>query len=116
MDQMNKSSTPEDVKSLFGVAQAYTIGPGDVIGVIVYDHPELMPSAGAVISQQVDPAGVSTAPGLIVGSDGEISYPYIGRVKLAGLTEVEANKLLTEKLANFIKDPQLTLRLSLIHI
>jgi len=111
MDQMNKSSTPEDVKSLFGVAQAYTIGPGDVIGVIVYDHPELMPSAGAVISQQVDPAGVSTAPGLIVGSDGEISYPYIGRVKLAGLTEVEANKLLTEKLANFIKDPQLTLRI-----
>lgn len=100
-----------EVQALFATPQPYTIGPGDVVGVIVYDHPELMPSAGAVISQQVDPAGVSTAPGLIVSAAGEITYPYIGRVKLAGLTEVEATELLTRQLAKFIQDPQLTVRI-----
>lgn len=111
MDGMLSNKVSSDVTALFATPQPYTIGPGDVVGIVVYDHPELMPSAGAVISQQVDPAGVSTAPGLIVGADGEISYPYIGRVKLLGLTEVQANSLITEKLAAFIKDPQITLRI-----
>lgn len=111
MEGMLSNKVSSDVTALFATPQPYTIGPGDVVGIVVYDHPELMPSAGAVISQQVDPAGVSTAPGLIVGADGEISYPYIGRVKLLGLTEVQANSLITEKLAAFIKDPQITLRI-----
>jgi hypothetical protein len=74
---------PADVRQLFGKAPAYTIGPGDVIGIIVYRHPELMPNAGAVISQQSDPTGVSVAPGFIVDGEGEISFPYIGRTKIA---------------------------------
>jgi polysaccharide export outer membrane protein len=80
---------PSEVKALFGEAPVYTIGPGDVVGVIVYDHPELLPNAGAVITQQADPTGISVAPGFIVGADGQITFPYIGRVKLQGLTEIE---------------------------
>jgi polysaccharide export outer membrane protein len=81
---------PAEVRALFGRARSYTIGPGDVVGVIVYDHPELLPNAGAVIAQQSDPTGVTVAPGFIVDAAGEISFPYIGRTKLQGLTESEA--------------------------
>jgi polysaccharide biosynthesis/export protein len=103
---------PPEVQSLFAESKPYTIGPSDVIGIIVYDHPELLPNAGAVISQQADPTGISAAPGFIVGADGQVTFPYVGRVKLAGLTEIEAAELLSRRIARVIKDPQVTVRIT----
>jgi polysaccharide biosynthesis/export protein len=100
-----------DVLALFSDPKPYTIGPSDVIGILVYDHPELLPNAGAVISQQADPTGISAAPGFIVGADGLVTFPYVGRVKVAGLTEIEASELLAHRLARVIKDPQVTVRI-----
>lgn len=112
LDQMtlNQVVAPE-IQALFADPEPYTIGAGDVVGIVVYDHPELMPSTGAVISQQVDPTGISAAPGLIVDANGEINYPYIGRIKLAGLTDVAATDLLKRRLGQYIQNPQLTLRI-----
>jgi len=109
--ETESAQVPQEVKALFGEAPVYTIGPGDVVGVIIYDHPELLPNSGAVISQQIDPTGISVAPGFIVGSTGEISFPYIGRVKLAGLTEIEASDLIARRIASYIKEPQVTVRI-----
>lgn len=64
-----------DISALFGKAQPYTIGPGDVVGIVVYDHPDLLPSAGAVISQSIDPTGISAAPGFIVSAEGKSAFP-----------------------------------------
>lgn len=114
--QAQKRSRPRevgaDVRSLFGVPQPYTIGPSDVIGIVVYDHPDLLPAAGTVISQQVDPTGISSAPGFIVSAGGEVSFPYIGRIKLGGLTEIEASDLLSQRLAKYIREPQVTVRIA----
>ncbi|BEP45468.1 MULTISPECIES: polysaccharide biosynthesis/export family protein [Variovorax] len=111
MADARPTAVPPDVKALFGEAPVYTIGPGDVVGVVVYDHPELLPHAGAVISQQVDPTGISVAPGFIVDASGQISFPYIGRVKMQGLTEIEASDLIARQIARYIKDPQVTVRI-----
>ncbi len=111
MVEAQPTAIPPDVKALFGEAPVYTIGPGEVVGVIVYDHPELLPNAGAVISQQVDPTGISVAPGFIVGANGEISFPYIGRVQMQGLTEIEASDIIAKRIARYIKDPQVTVRI-----
>jgi polysaccharide export outer membrane protein len=102
---------PADVQGLFGKPPVYTIGAGDVVGIIVYDHPELLPNAGAVIAQQSDPTGVSVAPGFIVGANGEISFPYIGRARLLGLTETGASELIRQRIKSFIKDPQVSVRI-----
>jgi len=109
--QTQSKTVPSDVRALIGKPPIYTIGPGDVIGILVYDHPELLPNAGAVISQQVDPTGVSVAPGFIVSSSGEISFPYIGHVRLQGLTEIQASDLITRRISEFIRDPQVTVRI-----
>src|SRR6476620_2876103 len=101
-----------DVKRLFGTPKPYTIGPSDVISVVVYDHPELLPNAGAVISQQADPTGISAAPGFIVGADGQVSFPFVGRIKVQGLTEIEASALIRDRIARFIKDPQVSVRIN----
>jgi len=105
-----KDVTPE-VKGLFGKAARYTIGSGDVIGVIVYDHPELLPNAGAVITQSVDPTGVQVAPGFIVDADGEIAFPYIGRVRVAGMSEGDAADLIGKLLMSNIRTPQVSVRI-----
>lgn len=104
-------NVPPEVRALFGKPQRYTIGPGDVVGVIVYDHPELLPNAGAVISQQADPTGVSVAPGFIVDSSGEIAFPYVGRVRVAGLTEAEAGDLISKLIVTQVREPEVTVRI-----
>lgn len=102
---------PAEVEALFGAPERYLIGSGDVVGVIVYDHPELLPNAGAVISQSADPTGVQVAPGFIVDANGEIAFPYVGRIRIAGLTEAEASALLAQRIATQIRDPQVTVRI-----
>ena len=111
MAARNPAALPPEVRQLFGKAPAYTIAPGDVIGIVVYRHPELMPNAGAVISQQSDPTGVSVAPGFIVDGEGEISFPYIGRTKIDGMTERSAAEMISRKIAPFVKDPLVSVRI-----
>lgn len=102
---------PAEVQALFADPKPYTIGPSDVIGIVVYDHPELLQTNAAVISQGVDPTGISSAPGFIVGADGQVSFPYVGRLRVEGLTEIEASELLAKRLTRVIKDPQVTVRI-----
>lgn len=77
----------------------YFLGPGDVLSIIVYDHPELTIPAG--------PERSAVEAGNAVRPDGTIFYPYIGRVQVAGKTLDEIRTILTRRLANFITDPQL---------
>ena len=113
--QAQRASRPRDiapeVKALFGTPVPYTIGPSDVIGIMVYDHPDLLPAASAVITQQADPTGISAAPGFIVSAGGEITFPYIGRLKVAGLTEIQASDEMARRLAPHIRDPQVSIRI-----
>ena len=109
--QSRPSAVGPDVRRLFGEPSAYTIGPGDIIGIVVYDHPELLPQAGAVIAQSIDPTGISSAPGFIVSADGLVSFPYVGRIKVAGLTEIDASDLFEKRLARVFKSPQVTVRI-----
>lgn len=109
--EASPKGVPPEVEALFGKPSRYTIGSGDVVGVIVYDHPELLPNAGAVISQSADPTGVQVAPGFIVDADGEIAFPYVGRVRVAGLSEGDASDLIGRLLKPHIRDPQVTVRI-----
>lgn len=90
----------------------YRIGPLDTLMVTVWDHPEL--NSPLLMSRADATTGFGTAgsavSGLVVDDSGCLYYPYAGRLKVAGLTSVEARELLTAKLELVLQKPQVDLK------
>ncbi|MGJ8738576.1 polysaccharide biosynthesis/export family protein [Zobellia laminariae] len=59
-------------------------------------------SEGGIRPEQVD---------YLVDKDGEIDFPVIGKVKIAGLSGEEVRILLRDKLSDYLKDPIINIRL-----
>lgn len=89
-----------DLGPLLGKPSPYLIGAGDILSIVVWDHPELNTGTST--------GGTST--GFLVDRDGLMQFPMVGPIKLAGLTEVQARNLLSKKLSGFLKNPDLTLQ------
>ena len=80
----------------------YLIGPGDVLQVTVWDHPELTIPAGSFRDPE--------SSGQQVGEDGYLYYPYVGLVKVAGMNVAALRDVLTDRLSKYIQNPQLDVR------
>lgn len=104
-------SVPSDVQALVGVAEQYRIGPGDVVGIVVYDHPEIAFSATPATTV-ADASSVSPAPGFIVSNTGQLTFPYAGPVMAAGMTVQELEDVLVRRLSRVFKEPQLSVRVT----
>jgi polysaccharide export outer membrane protein len=106
------SELPADVASLFAAPKPYTIGPGDVLNIVVWDHPELNLAPVAVTTVGTDYTGsASVASGYSIDAQGILQFAYVGPLKVGGLTELEARDLLTGRLGKYVRDPQITLRI-----
>ena len=89
----------------------YAIDAGDVLSIVVWDHPELAGAPMVAAPNVNDPAQANVAPsGFVVDHEGKVQFPFAGALKLAGLTEEQARNLLAGKLARYIANPSVTLR------
>ena len=82
----------------------YRLGPGDIISIIVCDHPELTTPAGTFRTAE--------QAGTVVAEDGTIFYPYVGVIKVAGKTMREVRDILANKLAKYIEKVQIDVRMA----
>lgn len=104
----------QDLTPLFdSTPPPYTIGRGDILSIVVWDHPELA-AGGMTMATSAADSGVvqpnATPPGFAVDHMGRIQFPLIGLLGIDGKTEEEARALLTGKLARYIANPNVTLR------
>jgi polysaccharide export outer membrane protein len=91
----------------------YTIGNSDILSITVWDHPELAGAGMAAAAAALDmgaAAGNAPQQGFAVDHHGAIQFPYAGQVQVAGLTEEAARNALVRKLAKYIANPNVTLR------
>lgn len=101
---------PAQVRDLFGVGEAYQIGPGDILNIVIWEHPELAltPASSNVTTGSTSQADVGN--GYNVSADGFIQFPFLGPVKVAGLTEYQTRNVITRRISAFVNDPQVTVR------
>lgn len=69
----------------------YVLGPGDVVDVIVLGHTDLTQT-------------------FVIGPDGYIAMPLIGRLRAAGKTTAQLTAELTEAYRRYLRNPAVTVR------
>jgi polysaccharide biosynthesis/export protein len=82
----------------------YMIGVGDILSIDVFDHPELTLPAG--------PMRTAAESGFRVQADGTFFYPFVGQIEARGRAPEQVRAELQTKLADFIPDPQLEVRVA----
>jgi len=76
----------------------YLVGVGDVLNIIVWDHPELtIPQSGQRSAAEA---------GNFVHIDGTIFYPYVGKVPVIGREVTQIREDITAGLSTYINNPQ----------
>lgn len=113
---LREQQVAEDITALLQPAQVYRIEAGDVLHIVVWDHPELSASMlPAGVPGAVGLAGVAVSPmqpqsGFEIDQQGMLDFPYAGKLKLAGLTTVEAHEQVVRSLSRYLKNPKVTMR------
>ena len=85
---LNSAAQQEPAQSSGAQQPAYVVGPNDILGVTVYDQPQLSRTYS-------------------VQADGSLTFPLIGRVKVGGLTTSDVEAELRQRLSQgYLKNPQ----------
>jgi polysaccharide export outer membrane protein len=111
--QMRASSTAQPVSTqtlgLFGKPSAYKVGPGDVLQITVWDHPEL----AAALGQPLATGKTSdAAPGFLVDYQGNVQFPYAGTFHVAGDDVDQIQRKIVNRISKVYKNPEVTVRVA----
>ncbi|PUA18234.1 polysaccharide biosynthesis/export family protein [Glaciimonas sp. PCH181] len=102
-----------DVVPLLAPLTPYQIGSGDVVTFAVRGQPIF---SSVALLAPVDTAGGAAAAAnatnagasFTVDYDGLLHIPVLGSIKVSGLTEMQARKLIKSKLTRYVKDPDVS--------
>lgn len=93
------------------------VGPGDTLEVIVWEAPPAIlfrNSSSSSFLGTVTPTGTSTTalPAQMVSKQGEILFPFIGKIQVSAKTPTQIESLLVEKLRGKANQPQVIVRVA----
>lgn len=106
--------TPTLIKDQHLSTYFYHIAPADILTITIWQHPELSLQEfhsnqnGGLPSQQ----GAPGQDGFLVNPAGQIYFPLIGNVLVAGKTVDTVRREMTQKLRKYIINPSLNVRVA----
>lgn len=93
----------------------YRVAPADILNIVVWQHPEFQFSIDALLSTNAKVTttqGAAGVSGFLVNPYGDIYFPLLGDVRVAGKTVDEIRHILAAKLKRYVKNPQLSVRVA----
>ncbi len=93
-----QNSQKELTTKIENVRLEYKIQPYDRISIIVYKHPDL--SSTTIGNAQYE-------RGLLVNSKGYLRLPLIGKIKVSGLSQTEAEEKISNAYRTYLKHPDI---------
>ncbi|WP_063894774.1 polysaccharide biosynthesis/export family protein [Burkholderia stagnalis] len=103
--------SPSELMMDRGAAVPYSVGPGDVLQITVWDHPELALAQGATpqsMTQRASDPGL----GFVVDDAGNVQFPFVGRIRVDGMTTADIQRKLSSALSKVFTNPQVTVRIA----
>lgn len=99
------------------VAPENLVGPGDTLEVIVWEAaPAILfrNSSSSSFLGTVTPTGTSTTalPAQMVSKQGEILFPFVGKIPVSGKTPTQIEAMIVEKLRGKANQPQVIVRVA----
>ncbi|EXI82414.1 MAG: polysaccharide export protein Wza [Candidatus Accumulibacter appositus] len=93
--------------------QAYVAGPGDILGVSVWEAPPAMLFGGEVTDPRAGPATarVVTFPEQMVSGEGTINMPFAGQIPVANRTPQQIEAEIAQRLKGKANQPQVLVRM-----
>lgn len=80
----------------------YRVGPGDIIQVTVWEHPELTNPGNELRTDE--------AAGRLIDSDGVMFFPYVGAFRAEGMRIADLRDHISDNLRRVIREPQVDVR------
>ena len=99
--ELRDRQVADDLSSLVSAPQPYVVEAGDVLQIVVWDHPELsasmLPAPAFGVQGGAGVAGSPMQPqsGFEVDPSDMLDFPYAGKLKVSGLTSSEIHLMLT---------------------
>jgi len=90
----------------------YRVAPSDVLHVTVWQHPEFLIEAPSISASGPGKQGAAGQHGFLVNANGDIYFPLIGYVHVAGKTVDKIREDITAHLKEYVPNPQINVRVS----
>ncbi|WP_322048482.1 polysaccharide biosynthesis/export family protein [Paraburkholderia sp. J67] len=114
IQQLRAAAAPDNTWAMLESASPpgrYTLGPGDVLDITVWDHPELIAAQSGQANSVSAQRSADPAPGFVIDQDGYLQFPYVGREHVAGMHIEDVQRLVHDRLAEVYNKPQVTVRI-----
>mgnify|MGYP002260169483 CR=1 FL=1 len=117
--KQNKQKLRPKVRRLTGSPSQknYVVGKGDILKIIVFGHPQLTNpggkgSSGGGRGGNSRQNGRVNTNGELVKANGDMFFPYVGRIHAAGKTTAQIRRQITHGLSSYIRQPQVDVRVA----
>ena len=102
----NKIEPKIQVDDLLGITVSSLSAESNTL----YNNGTITAPVATIASSASSPAAVRNGEGYLVDKSGEVNFPVLGKLKLAGLTREEAAEKLTDEIKKTVKNPTVNVR------
>jgi polysaccharide biosynthesis/export protein len=111
LTEQRRTRVDQQTQHLISAPEAYTVGAGDVLQIVVWDHPEFAAALGTGANQAPSKPS-DPASGFVIDQNGNLHFPYAGTLAVAGLRTDQIQERLTSALSKYLVKPQVTVRMA----